>query len=172
MLHLLTDKPVMYIANVDEENVKTGNKYVETVKEIAAREGARVVMVSGKIEAELSQLADEERAAFLADLGLSESGLQRVIGEGYSLLNLVTFFTAGPKEVHAWTVESNTPAPRASARIHSDFEKGFIRMEVIKYEDLMRVGSEQGVKEAGLLHVEGKDYTVQDGDIVVVRFTA
>ncbi len=172
MLHLLTDKPVMYIANVDEGSVRTGNKYVEIVKEIAAREGARVVMVSGKIEAELSQLADEERAAFLADLGLSESGLQRVIGEGYSLLNLVTFFTAGPKEVHAWTVESNTPAPRASARIHSDFEKGFIRMEVIKYEDLMRLGSEQGVKEAGLLHVEGKDYTVQDGDIVVVRFSA
>ncbi len=171
-LHLLTDKPVMYIANVDESNVKTGNKYVEAVKEIAAREGARVVMVSGKIEAELSQLANDERTAFLSDLGLTESGLERVIREGYSLLDLVTFFTAGPKEVHAWTVAANTPAPRASARIHSDFEKGFIRMEVIKYDDLMRLGSEQGVKDAGLLHVEGKDYLVRDGDIVVVRFTA
>ncbi len=171
-LHLLTDKPVMYIANVDEAHVKTGNNYVEAVKEIAAREGARVVMVSGKIEAELSQLANDERAAFLSDLGLTESGLERVISEGYSLLDLVTFFTAGPKEVHAWTVAANTPAPRASARIHSDFEKGFIRMEVIKYEDLMRLGSEQGVKDAGLLHVEGKDYLVKDGDIVVVRFTA
>lgn len=171
-LHLLTDKPVMYIANVEESCVKTGNKYVEAVKEIASREGARVVMVSGKIEAELSQLASDEREAFLSDLGLTASGLERVIREGYSLLDLVTFFTAGPKEVHAWTVQANTPAPRASAKIHSDFEKGFIRMEVIKYDDLMRLGSEQGVKDAGLLHVEGKDYLVQDGDIVVVRFTA
>ncbi len=170
-LHLLTDKPVMYIANVDEASVKTGNKYVETVKEIAAREGASVVMVSGKIEAELSQLSADEREAFLSDLGLSASGLERVIREGYSLLKLVTFFTAGPKEVHAWTVEADTPAPRASARIHSDFEKGFIRMEVIKYDDLMRLGSEQGVKDAGLLHIEGKEYAVQDGDIVVVRFS-
>jgi len=170
-LHLLTDKPVMYIANVDESSVKTGNKYVDEVKEIASREGARVVIVSGKIEAELSQLANDERAAFLSDLGLKESGLERVIREGYNLLNLVTFFTAGPKEVHAWTVGANTAAPQASGKIHSDFENGFIRMEVIKYEDLMRLGSEQGVKDAGLLHVEGKDYTVQDGDIVVVRFS-
>ncbi|HEY9166512.1 MAG TPA: redox-regulated ATPase YchF [Candidatus Kryptonia bacterium] len=170
-LHLLTDKPVMYIANVDESNVKTGNKYVDAVREIASREGARVVMVSGKIEAELSQLSNDEKSAFLSDLGLKESGLQRVIGEGYALLNLVTFFTAGPKEVHAWTVEANTPAPGASGKIHTDFEKGFIRMEVIKYDDLIRLGSEQGVKDAGLLHVEGRDYTVKDGDIVVVRFS-
>ncbi len=170
-LHLLTDKPVMYIANVDEANVKTGNKYVEAVKKIASREGARVVVVSGKIEAELSQLASDERAVFLSDLGLSESGLERVIHEGYALLDLVTFFTAGPKEVHAWTVQANTPAPRASARIHTDFEKGFIRMEVIKYDDLIKLGSEQAVKDAGLLHVEGKDYLVRDGDIVVVRFS-
>lgn len=170
-LHLLTDKPVMYIANVDEGSVKTGNKYVDAVREIASREGARVIVVSGKIEAELAQLSAEEREAFLADLGLSESGLERVIKEGYSLLNLITFFTAGPKEVHAWTVQANTPAPRASARIHTDFEKGFIRMEVIKYDDLMKHGSEQGVKDAGLLHIEGKDYLVQDGDIVVVRFS-
>jgi GTP-binding protein YchF len=170
-LHLLTDKPVMYLANVDEASVKTGNKYVDDVREIAAREGARVVVVSGKIEAELSQLVADERSAFLSDLGLKESGLERVIREGYSLLNLITFFTAGPKEVHAWTVEANTNAPKASGKIHSDFENGFIRMEVIKYEDLMRLGSEQGVKDAGLLHVEGKDYIVQDGDIVVVRFS-
>lgn len=170
-LHLLTDKPVMYIANVDEASVKTGNKYVDAVKEIASREGARVVTVSGKIEAELSQLENEERQGFLSDLGLTESGLERVIREGYSLLDLVTFFTAGPKEVHAWTVQANTPAPRASAKIHTDFEKGFIRMEVIKYDDLIRLGSEQGVKDAGLLHVEGKDYLVADGDIVVVRFS-
>ncbi|MFZ1080406.1 MAG: redox-regulated ATPase YchF [Candidatus Kryptoniota bacterium] len=170
-LHLLTDKPVMYIANVDEASVNAGNKYVDAVREIASREGARVIVVSGKIEAELSQLAADERTAFLSDLGLKESGLERVIREGYSFLNLVTFFTAGPKEVHAWTVEANTCAPIASGKIHSDFEKGFIRMEVIKYEDLMRLGSEQGVKDAGLLHVEGKDYAVQDGDIVVVRFS-
>jgi len=170
-LHLLTDKPVMYIANVDEASVKTGNKYVDAVCEIASREDARVVVVSGKIEAELSQFAIDERTAFLSDLGLKESGLERVIEGGYSLLNLITFFTAGPKEAHAWTVEANTLAPKASGKIHSDFEKGFIRMEVIKYDDLMRHGSEQGVKDAGLLHVEGKDYAVQDGDIVVVRFS-
>jgi GTP-binding protein YchF len=170
-LYLLTDKPVMYIANVDEVSVKTGNKYVEAIREIAAREGARVVVVSGKIEAELSQLAADERTAFLSDLGLNESGLERVIHGGYSLLNLITFFTAGPKEVHAWTVQANTCAPKASGKIHSDFEKGFIRMEVMKYEDLIRLGSEQEVKEAGLLHVEGKDYIVQDGDVVVVRFS-
>ncbi len=169
-LHLLTDKPVMYIANVDEASVKTGNKYVDVVREIASREGARVVVVSGKIEAELAQLVSDERAAFLSDLGLKESGLERVIREGYSLLDLITFFTAGPKEVHAWTVEANTNAQKASGKIHSDFEKGFIRMEVIKHDDLMRCGSEQGVKDAGLLHIEGKDYMVQDGDIVVVRF--
>jgi GTP-binding protein YchF len=171
-LHLLTDKPVMYIANVDEAHVKTGNKYVDAVREIAAREGARVVVVSGKIEAELSQLAAEERTVFLSDLGLNEPGLDRVIREGYALLNLITFFTAGPKEVHAWTVEANTCAPKASGKIHSDFEKGFIRMEVIKYEDLIRLGSEQAVKDTGHMHVEGKEYLVQDGDIVVVRFSA
>jgi len=171
-LHLLTDKPVMYIANVDESSVISGNKYVESVREVAAKEGARVVVVSGKIEAELSQLRADEKAAFLSDLGLKESGLERVIREGYSLLDLVTFFTAGPKEVHAWTVEANTPAPQASGKIHTDFEKGFIRMEVIRYEDLIRLESEQAVKDSGLLHVEGKDYTVQDGDIVVVRFSA
>jgi hypothetical protein len=170
-LHLLTDKPVMYIANVDEGSVQTGNKHVDAVRQIASREGARVVVVSGKIEAELSQLTPDERAAFLSDLGLKEAGLERVIREGYSLLNLITFFTAGPKEVHAWTVESNTCAPRASGKIHSDFEKGFIRMEVIKYEDLIRLGSEQVVRDAGLLHVEGRDYIVQDGDIVLVRFS-
>ncbi len=170
-LHLLTDKPVMYIANVDEAHVKTGNEYVEAVREVASREGARVVVVSGKIEAELSQLQNEEKALFLSDLGLEASGLERVIREGYSLLNLVTFFTAGPKEVHAWTVEANSTAPSAAGKIHSDFEKGFIRMEVIKYDDLIRLGSEQSVKDAGLLHVEGRDYLVQDGDIVVVRFS-
>jgi len=127
--------------------------------------------VSGKIEAELSQLNADERLAFLSDLGLKEAGLERVIKEGYSLLDLITFFTAGPKEVHAWTVEANTCAPKAAGKIHSDFEKGFIRMEVIKYDDLMRLGSEQGVRDTGLLHVEGKDYAVQDGDIVVVRFS-
>jgi len=178
LLNLLTDKPVMYIANVDEESMKgssegsrADNKYVQAVCEVASREGARVVRVSGKIEAELSQLNSEERAAFLSDLGLKESGLERVIREGYSLLNLITFFTAGPKEVHAWTVEANTCAPKAAGKIHSDFEKGFIRMEVIKYDDLMHLGSEQGVKDAGLLHIEGKDYMLHDGDIVVVRFT-
>lgn len=170
-LHLLTDKPVMYIANVDESSIKTGSGYVDAVRDIAAREGARVVVVSGKIEAELTQLANGEKAAFLSDLGLKESGLERVIREGYSLLNLITFFTAAPKEAHAWTVETNTPAPKASGKIHSDFEKGFIRMEVIKYDDLVRLGSEEALKDAGLLHVEGKDYLVQDGDIVFVRFS-
>lgn len=169
-LHLLTDKPVMYIANVDEASSKTTNRYVEDVKAIAAKENAKVVVVSGRIEAELSQLGKEEKSEFLRELGMNESGLDRVIREGYSLLNLITFFTAGPKEVHAWTVPAGTLAPKAAGKIHSDFEKGFIRMEVIKYDDLVRLGSEQAVKDSGYLHIEGKEYKVEDGDIVVVRF--
>ncbi|MGB9592289.1 MAG: redox-regulated ATPase YchF, partial [Candidatus Kryptoniota bacterium] len=169
-LHLLTDKPVMYIANVDEASLKRPNRYVDDVRSIAARENAKVVVVSGKIEAELSQLSVEEKSEFLRELGINESGLDMVIREGYSLLNLITFFTAGPKEVHAWTVPNGTLAPKAAGKIHSDFEKGFIRMEVIKYNDLIRLGSEQAVKDAGCLHIEGKEYVVEDGDIIVVRF--
>jgi len=169
-LHLLTNKPVMYIANVDEESLKTPNRYVDEVRAIAAKENAKVVVVSGKIESELSQLNKEEKNEFLRELGISQSGLDMVIHEGYSLLNLITFFTAGPKEVHAWTVPAGTPAPKAAGKIHSDFEKGFIRMEVIKYNDLIRLGSEQAVKDAGCLHIEGKEYVVEDGDVVVVRF--
>jgi ribosome-binding ATPase YchF (GTP1/OBG family) len=129
-----------------------------------------VVVVSAAVEAEVVELPQEERAAFLEDLGLKESGLQKVIHEGYDLLHLLTFFTAGPKEVHAWTLKRGAAAPTAAGVIHTDFEKGFIRAEIMKYEDLIRLGSEQAVKDAGLLHIEGREYIVEDGDIVHFRF--
>ena len=169
-IHLLTNKPVMYVCNVHEKDVTTENDYVQTVRGIAAKEGARVATISAAVEAEVAELPQEERPGFLRSLGLSESGLSKVIREGYELLHLITFFTAGPKEVHAWTVRKGTFAPEAAGVIHSDFEKGFIRAEVIKYEDLARLGSEQAIKDAGLLHIEGKEYVVEDGDVVFVRF--
>jgi hypothetical protein len=170
-LHLLTSKPVMYVCNVHEKDVAGENAYVQTVREIASQEGAKVVTVSAAVEAEVAELGVEERSAFLAELGLAESGLTKVIREGYDLLHLITFFTAGPKEVHAWTLPRGSTAPQAAGVIHSDFEKGFIRAEVMKYDDLTRLGSEQAVKDNGLLHIEGREYVVEDGDIVHVRFS-
>ncbi len=169
-LHLLTDKQVIYVANVDEEGIN-GNQYSEIVKEIAAKENARFLILSVQIESEIAQLeTDEEKKDFLKEMGIEESGLTRLIKEAYSLLNLITFFTAGEKEVHSWTIEKGSTAPQAAGTIHTDFEKGFIRAEIMKYDDLINLGSEQAVKEKGLLKVEGKEYIVQDGDVVYFRF--
>ena len=167
---LLTDKPVMYISNTDEEGLKNGNQYIDQVRKIAAEEGALVVPICAKIEAEIAQLDADDRELFLQDLGMEESGLDRVISEAYKLLGLITYLTAGKKEVRAWTVKKNSTAPQAAAVIHTDFEKGFIRAEVMKYADIDRLGSEQAVKDAGLYRVEGKEYIVQDGDILYFRF--
>jgi GTP-binding protein YchF len=169
-LHLLTGKPVMYIANVDEEHLTAEDGYVARVREIAAKENARVVVACTKLEAEIAAMPYDEREHFLRELGVSESGLDQVIREGYALLDLVTFFTCGPKEVRAWTVGRDTPAPLAAGEIHSDMERGFIRAEVMKYGDLARLGSEQAVREQGLLAIEGKEYRIADGDIVFFRF--
>ncbi len=169
-LHLLTDKPVMYICNVHEKDINREIEYIQRVREVASKECAKVVVISAEVEAEVAELPAEERKPFLQELGLQESGLQKVIREGYDLLNLITFFTRNEKEVHAWTVKKGTTAPRAAGVIHTDFEKGFIRAEIIKYHDLARLGSETGIKDAGLLHIEGKDYVMQDGDVVHFRF--
>jgi GTP-binding protein YchF len=170
-LQLLSAKPVLYIANVDEKSAASGNAESGRVAEYAERCGAGTVVISAAIEAELAQLADaEEKREFLAALGLDEPGLVRVIRAGYALLDLITFFTAGPKEAHAWTVERGTKAPQAAGRIHTDFEKGFIRAETISYADFVAHGGEQGAKEAGRMRLEGADYTVQDGDIMHFRF--
>jgi GTP-binding protein YchF len=169
-LHLLTAKPVMYVCNVHEKEVGTENRYVEHVRAVAAKEGAKVVVVSAAVEAEVAELAESERRHFLEELGLKESGLDQVVREGYDLLHLITFFTGGPKEVRAWTVERGSNAPQAAGQIHSDFERGFIRAEVMKFEDLDRLGSEIAVKEQGLLHVEGREYVMKDGDVVYFRF--
>ncbi len=169
-LSLLTAKPVMYIANVNEEGLEEDNEFVKAVKEFAEKERAPVVKVCAKIEAELSELEKEEKEEFLKELGLKEPGLNAVIKEGYRLLDLITFFTAGEQEVKAWTVKRGTKAPKAAGKIHSDIERGFIRAEVIKYEDLIREGSIQACKEKGLMRLEGKDYEVQDGDIIYFRF--
>jgi GTP-binding protein YchF len=169
-LHLLTGKPVMYIANVDEKHLTAEEGYVAKVREIAKKENARVVVACTKLEAEIAAMPYEDREHFLHDLGVKESGLDQVIHEGYGLLDLVTFFTCGPKEVRAWTVGRDTPAPRAAGEIHTDIERGFIRAEVMKSADLVRLGSEQAVKEQGLLAIEGKEYRIEDGDIVFFRF--
>lgn len=169
-LHLLTRKPVMYVCNVHEKDLTGANAYIDRVREIAAKEGAKVAVVSAAVEAEVAELPEGERAHFLEGLGLKESGLNQVIREGYDLLHLITFFTAGPKEVHAWTVERGTAAPQAAGVIHSDFEQGFIRAEIMSFKDIDRVGSESAVKENGLMRVEGREYLIQDGDIVFFRF--
>ncbi|MDH4099293.1 MAG: redox-regulated ATPase YchF [Nitrospirota bacterium] len=169
-MHLLTDKPVLYVANVNEDDVLTGNAHVETVRRIAAKEGAKVIIVCGKIEEEISTLPLEERGEFLESLGLKDSGLDQLIRAGYELLGLITYFTVGEKEVRAWTILKGMKAPQAAGVIHTDFERGFIRAEVISYEDFNRLGSEATVKEKGLLRVEGKDYVVQDGDCMHFRF--
>lgn len=169
-LQLLTDKPVMYVANTDEEGMKHGNEHIEAVRKRAAEEGAVVVAICAKIEAEIALLDAEDRELFLADLGMEEPGLDRVIREAYRLLGLITYFTAGKKECRAWTVRTGATAPNAAGVIHTDFEKGFIRAEVMSYADWERLGSEQAVKDAGLYRVEGKDYIVKDGDIMYFRF--
>jgi GTP-binding protein YchF len=168
--HFLTTKPVMYIANVAEDGFEN-NPYLDVVREIAAAEGAVVVPVCNKIEAELSELEDgEEKDMFLEELGLEEPGLNRVIRAGYELLSLQTYFTAGVKEVRAWTVRIGATAPQAAAVIHTDFEKGFIRAEVVSYDDFIRYGGEAGAKEAGKWRLEGKEYIVKDGDVMHFRF--
>jgi GTP-binding protein YchF len=169
-LHLLTDKPVLYVANVAEDDLEGGHPYVARVREIAAAEGAKVVTICGRIEAEISELDGEEKQAFLAEMGLKESGLDRLIRSGYELLGLITYFTAGVKEVRAWTITRGTKAPQAAGVIHSDFEKGFIRAEVIAYDDYIAAGGEAGAKEKGLMRLEGKEYVVQDGDVMHFRF--
>jgi GTP-binding protein YchF len=170
-LQLLSAKPILYIANVDEASAASGNTDSKRVAEHAAQRDARSVVISAAIEAELAQLADPyEKREFLRALGLDEPGLARVIRAGYELLDLVTFFTVGPKEAHAWTVERGTKAPRAAGRIHTDFERGFIRAETITYDDFVLCGGEQGAREAGRMRLEGADYVVQDGDIMHFRF--
>ncbi len=168
-LHLLTVKPVMYIANVDEEGFD-GNPHLDTVRGIAESEGAQVVAICNKLEAEIAELEDDERQEFLADLGMEEPGLDRVIRAGYELLGLQTYFTAGEKEARAWTVKRGATAPQAAAVIHTDFEKGFIRAEVVSYADFVEHQGELGAKDAGKWRLEGKDYTVQDGDVIHFRF--
>jgi len=168
-LNLLTLKPTMYIANVAEDGF-SNNPYLDRVRALAEKEGAEVVPVCAAIEAEIVELADEEKGEFLADLGLDEPGLNRVIRAGYKLLGLQTYFTAGVKEVRAWTVPIGATAPQAAGAIHTDFERGFIRAEVIAYDDFVACGGEQGAKEAGKWRLEGKDYVVRDGDVVHFRF--
>ena len=169
-LCLLTSKPILYVANVAEEEINTGNQWVEQLKEVAATENASVVLISGAIEEELSNLPMEERQEFLEDMGLSESGLHRLIKAGYALLGLINYFTVGEKETRAWTIIKGTKAPGAAAAIHTDFEKGFIRAEVIAYDDFTACNGEAGAKEKGLLRLEGKEYVVQDGDCMHFRF--
>ena len=170
-LGLLTDKPVMYICNVDEASAVTGNQYVEAVREAVKDEHAEILVVAAATEADIAELETyEERQMFLEEMGLQESGVSRLIKLAYKLLNLETFLTAGPQEVRAWTYGKGWKAPQCAGVIHSDFEKGFIRAEVIKYDDYIALGSEAACKEAGKMSVEGKDYVVQDGDIMHFRF--
>ena len=170
-LQFITDKPVMYVCNVDEGAATEGNAYVERVKEAVANEGAEVIFLAVGTEADITELESyEERQMFLEDMGLSEPGSAKLIRSAYKLLNLETYFTAGVKEVRAWTINVGSTAPQAAGVIHTDFEKGFIRAEVIAYEDFVTYGSEAKVKEAGKMRVEGKEYTVKDGDVMHFRF--
>ncbi len=170
MLQLLTSKPVLFIANVDEESAATGNAMSEAVEKRAGEEGAICVVISAKIEAELALLEPEERAEYLESLDLSEPGLNRLIKAGYDLLDLQTYFTAGPKEARAWTIRKGWKAPRAAGVIHGDFEKGFIRAETIAFADYVALNGEAGAREAGKLRQEGKEYVVQDGDVMLFKF--
>jgi len=168
-LHLLTIKPTVYIANVDESGFEN-NPYLDKVREMAVAEGSQVVAVCNKLESEIAELEAEEKLEFLQEMGMTEPGLDRVIRAGYTLLGLQTYFTAGPKEVRAWTVKKGATAPKAAAVIHTDFEKGFIRAEVIGYDDFIANKGEQGAKDAGKWRLEGKDYLVSDGDVIHFRF--
>jgi GTP-binding protein YchF len=169
-LHLLTAKPVLYVANVAEDDLEGQHPFVTQVREIAAAEGSGMVIICGKIEAEISELDGDEKQAFLQEMGLPESGLDRLIRAGYELLGLITYFTAGVKEVRAWTITRGTKAPQAAGVIHSDFEKGFIRAEVIGFDDYIACSGESGAKEKGLMRLEGKEYVVKDGDVMHFRF--
>ncbi|MCI7240123.1 MAG: redox-regulated ATPase YchF [Aerococcus suis] len=169
-MYLLTMKPVLYVANVQEDDAATGNDYVELVRDIAAQDDAEVVVVSAKIEEELATLDEEDRDMFLEDLGMEQSGLDVLIQQAYTLLGLETFFTAGEPEVRAWTFRKGMKAPQAAGVIHSDFERGFIRAETVSYDDLIELGSTQAAKEHGKYRSEGKDYVVQDGDVMLFRF--
>jgi len=168
-LNLLTSKPVLYVANVAEDEATTGNDYTKAVEKMAHEQGAYCVMISAAIEAEIAQLDEEEAAEYLNSLGLDEAGLDRLIRAGYDLLDLITYFTCGPKETRAWTIERGTKAPQAAGVIHSDFERGFIRAVTISYNDFITLGGEQAAREAGKARDEGKDYVVQDGDILHFR---
>jgi len=169
-LHLLSDKPVLYAANVAEDDLAGNHPNVALVREIAAAEGAKVVVICGKLEAEIAELEGDEKQAFLEEMGLAEAGLDRLIRSGYELLGLITYFTAGVKEVRAWTIVKGTKAPGAAGVIHSDFEKGFIRAEVIGFDDYIACNGESGAKEKGLMRLEGKEYVVKDGDVMHFRF--
>nr|WP_295469831.1 redox-regulated ATPase YchF [Mesorhizobium sp.] len=169
-LNLLTSHPVLYVCNVSEADAATGNEHTKAVEKMAAAQGARVVVISAAIEAEVAQLPDEEAKEFLADLGLEEPGLDKLIRAGYDLLHLITYFTVGPKETRAWTIVKGTKAPQAAGVIHTDFERGFIRAQTIAYEDFIALGGEVAAKEAGKARDEGKEYVVQDGDVLLFRF--
>jgi GTP-binding protein YchF len=169
-LQLITSKPVLYVCNVEEASAASGNAFSARVAERARAEGAAFVVVSAAIEAEVSQLPEADRGEFLEGLGLHDSGLDRVIRAGYGLLGLVTYFTCGPKETRAWTITRGTKAPQAAAVIHNDFERGFIACETIAYDDYVAFKGEHGAKEAGKMRVEGKEYVVKDGDVLLFRF--
>lgn len=169
-LHLLTNKPFIYVANVDEAGIK-GNKYVDEVYEVAQRENAPVIVICAKLEAELSQLNEDERNEFLKELGLDEPGLNKVIKTGYKILDLITFFTGNENEVRAWAVKRGTTAYEAAGKIHSDFQRGFIKAEIMRWDELVKYGSEHALREQGLVKFEGKEYIVQDGDVILFRFS-
>jgi len=172
MLQLLTSKKILYVCNVDEADAASGNAYSEAVEEMAAAQGAASVVISAKIEEEISQLDPDDMEMFLAELGLKEAGLDRLIRAGYALLHLETYFTAGPKEARAWTIKKGTLAPQAAGVIHGDFERGFIRAETIAYDDYVELGGEAGAKDAGKMRAEGKGYEVKDGDVLHFLFNA
>jgi len=169
-LQLITFKPNMYVCNVAEDEAATGNQHTKKVLELAAKEGAQAVIISARIEEEIAQLPDDEKQEFITELGLDETGLSKLIKAGYNLLDLITYFTAGPKEARAWTIKCNTKAPQAAGKIHGDFEKGFIRAETIGYNDYIAAGNEANAKANGKMRLEGKDYIVQDGDVMLFRF--
>ncbi len=170
-MQLLSMKPVLYVCNVDEQSASGGNHYVERVRDFLSETDAQLLVIAGALEAEIAELEDSaDREAFLEDAGLTEPGVNKLIRSAYDLLNLKTFFTVGPKEIRAWTIKEGMTAPQAAGVIHSDLERGFIRAEVMKYTDFVTLGSEQAVKSAGKFHVEGKNYVVQDGDLLHIRF--
>jgi len=169
-LRLLTSKEIIYAANVDEDGLSEDSEFVKVVREYASKQGSQVIKLCSKVEEEMVDFDDEEKNEMLNDLGVDESGLDQIIHEGFDKLGLMSYFTAGVKEVRAWTIRKNTTAPKAAAVIHNDFEKGFIRAEVISYEDFIACGGESGAKEAGKNRLEGKEYIVSDGDVMHFRF--